>query len=291
MPLRRSTSCRHDARLTLQTSARLVSANHVQAATTRHRSHRPRLRISGDCKGYGRRQVLRDVDLDVSAGTLVGVVGENGAGESALLEIAVGHVAPDRGTVTRTGAVGYCPQRAVLNDAFTVGQHLRLFQGAYRLPTLERADELMELLALTGCLATAGRRTQRQNATEAEPADRSHGVLPPHHAQPGRHRPAESRLQKLMDVTGVSALPLYGVNQLALSSALTPHIPRSHGLLSLTWSASTGALALLVLHTHRPSCPPRGPADRDSRQGDHGEDGLPPGPSLPAKRLSHHWCA
>ncbi|MFJ4206831.1 ATP-binding cassette domain-containing protein, partial [Streptomyces sviceus] len=76
--------------------------------------HRPRLRISGVCKAYGSKQVLRDVDLDVPAGTLVGVVGENGAGKSTLLRIAVGHLAPDRGTVTRTGAVGYCPQRAVL---------------------------------------------------------------------------------------------------------------------------------------------------------------------------------
>ncbi|MGW1594419.1 hypothetical protein [Streptomyces sp. NPDC002343] len=57
----------------------------------------------------------------------------------------------------------------------------------------------------------------------------------------------------LMDVAGVSALPLYGVNQLALSSALTPQTPWSHGLLSLAWSAATGALALLVLHHHRPS--------------------------------------
>ncbi|KUM84081.1 MULTISPECIES: hypothetical protein [Streptomyces] len=59
-----------------------------------------------------------------------------------------------------------------------------------------------------------------------------------------------------MDVTGVSALPLYGVTQLALSSALTPHIPWSHGLLSLTWSTATGALALLVLHAQRPSRSP-----------------------------------
>ncbi|WP_328940038.1 hypothetical protein OG288_12140 [Streptomyces tauricus] len=57
----------------------------------------------------------------------------------------------------------------------------------------------------------------------------------------------------LMDVAGVSALPLYGVNQLALSSALTSQSAWSHGLLSLTWSAATGALALLVLHAHRPS--------------------------------------
>ncbi|MGW7427708.1 ATP-binding cassette domain-containing protein, partial [Streptomyces sp. NPDC054813] len=120
----------------------------MQAETTRHW---PRLRINGVCKAYGDRQVLRDVDLDVPAGALVGVVGENGAGKSTLLQIAVGHLAPDRGTVTRAGAVGYCPQRAVLNDAFTVGQHLRLFQMAYRMPTLERVGELMELLALTGC--------------------------------------------------------------------------------------------------------------------------------------------
>ncbi|MEV7142835.1 ABC transporter ATP-binding protein [Streptomyces tauricus] len=126
----------------------VIRGAHVQAVTTRHR---PRLRISGVCKAYGDRQILRDVDLDVPAGTLVGVVGENGAGKSTLLQIAVGNLAPDRGTVTRTGAVGYCPQRAVLNDAFTVEQHLRLFKMAYRLPTLERADELMELLALTGC--------------------------------------------------------------------------------------------------------------------------------------------
>lgn len=61
----------------------------------------------------------------------------------------------------------------------------------------------------------------------------------------------------LMDVAGVSAFPLYGVNQLALSAALTPHVPWPHGLISLTWSAATGALALLVLHAHRPSRSPR----------------------------------
>ncbi|WP_406445451.1 hypothetical protein OHB00_49660 [Streptomyces sp. NBC_00631] len=66
----------------------------------------------------------------------------------------------------------------------------------------------------------------------------------------------------LMDVAGVSALPLYGVNQLALSSTLTPQSAWSPGLLSLAWSAATGALALLVLHTHRPS---RAPWSRRTR--------------------------
>ncbi|OKH99842.1 ABC transporter [Streptomyces sp. CB02923] len=102
-------------------------------------------------KGYGRREVLRGADLSVPAGALVGVVGENGAGKSTLLRLAVGELAPDRGTVARTASVGYCPQRAVLNDTLTVGQHLRLFRTAYRLPDLDRAGELMDLLAFTGC--------------------------------------------------------------------------------------------------------------------------------------------
>ncbi|MFH8348786.1 ATP-binding cassette domain-containing protein [Streptomyces sp. NPDC018045] len=110
-----------------------------------------RLRISGVWKAYGRRQVLRGADLDVPPGALVGVVGENGAGKSTLLQIAVGQLTPDRGAVERTGAVGYCPQRAVLNDSFTVFQHLRLFQVAYRLPTLSRAHELMDVLAFADC--------------------------------------------------------------------------------------------------------------------------------------------
>ncbi|MEN2417062.1 ABC transporter ATP-binding protein [Streptomyces rimosus] len=111
----------------------------------------PRLRIRGVWKAYGRRQVLRGADLDVPPGALVGVVGENGSGKSTLLRIAVGELTPDTGTVSRAGAVGYCPQRAVLNDSFTVLQHLRLFQVAYRLPTLARAHELINLLAFAGC--------------------------------------------------------------------------------------------------------------------------------------------
>ncbi|MEV5730978.1 MULTISPECIES: ABC transporter ATP-binding protein [Streptomyces] len=109
-----------------------------------------RLCISAVHKSYGRRSVLRGVDLTVSAGVLVGVVGENGSGKSTLLRIAVGQLTPDRGTVRRFSALGYCPQQAVVNDTLTVAQHLRLFQVAYRLPRLDRAWELVELLGFGG---------------------------------------------------------------------------------------------------------------------------------------------
>lgn len=105
-----------------------------------------RLHIDAVHKAYGRRSVLRGTDFTVSAGMLAGVVGENGSGKSTLLRIAVGQLAPDRGTVQRFGRLGYCPQKSVVNDTLTVAQHLRLFQVAYRLPNLDHAWELVALL-------------------------------------------------------------------------------------------------------------------------------------------------
>lgn len=104
------------------------------------------LRVRDVHKSYGHRHVLRGVGLDLSAGQLAGIVGENGTGKSSLLRILVGDLAMDSGTVERAGRVGYCPQRTVLHEAFTVDQHLRYFQVAYGLDRLDRALELLEAL-------------------------------------------------------------------------------------------------------------------------------------------------
>ena len=97
-------------------------------------------------KAYGRHRVLNGAGLEVTAGQLVAVVGENGSGKSTLLRILAGTLAADRGEVRVTGTLGYCPQDPVVNDNLTVGQHLRYFAAARRLASLERADELMDLL-------------------------------------------------------------------------------------------------------------------------------------------------
>jgi ABC-type multidrug transport system ATPase subunit len=109
----------------------------------------PVLRIRNVRKGYRRRPVLRGVDLELFAGRVVGIVGENGAGKSTLLRILVGDLDPDGGSVHCRGRIGHCPQETVLHEAFTVEQHLRFFQVAYGLDTLDRAHELMELLRFT----------------------------------------------------------------------------------------------------------------------------------------------
>ncbi|MEU1488868.1 ABC transporter ATP-binding protein [Streptomyces sp. NPDC005775] len=98
---------------------------------------------------YRRNAVLRGVDLQLRPGTLAGIVGENGAGKTTLLKVLAGELRPDRGTVWHRGRFGYCPQSVVLDDSFTVRQHLDFFKNAFGLADLRRADEVMEALAFT----------------------------------------------------------------------------------------------------------------------------------------------
>ncbi|WP_433527265.1 ATP-binding cassette domain-containing protein [Nocardia pseudovaccinii] len=95
---------------------------------------------------YGRRSVLRGIDFALSPGMLVGIVGENGTGKSTLLKVLSGELRPHQGVVRHRGRFGYCPQQVILNDAFTVRQHLNFFAAAYAVPDLRRAEETMEIL-------------------------------------------------------------------------------------------------------------------------------------------------
>ncbi|MFF4752151.1 ABC transporter ATP-binding protein [Streptomyces sp. NPDC002514] len=98
---------------------------------------------------YRRSPVLRGVGFDLRPGAVVGIVGENGAGKSTLLRILSGELRPTRGTVRHHGRFGYCPQHTVLNDAFTVRQHLEFFRTAFGLSDLRHAEEAMDVLGFT----------------------------------------------------------------------------------------------------------------------------------------------
>jgi ABC-2 type transport system ATP-binding protein len=88
-------------------------------------------------KRYRRGWALRDCDVSVPAGRVVGLVGPNGAGKSTLLSLAAGHVHPSAGEIRVLGAapgsgrqqlarIGYVAQDAPLYAGLDVAGHLTL---------------------------------------------------------------------------------------------------------------------------------------------------------------------
>ncbi|MCU1583657.1 MAG: transporter related protein [Microbacteriaceae bacterium] len=63
----------------------------------------PFISLRGIGKRYGTVEVLRGVDLEIVAGSCIGLVGENGAGKSTLLGIVSGKIPQTAGTIMLAG--------------------------------------------------------------------------------------------------------------------------------------------------------------------------------------------
>jgi len=97
-------------------------------------------------KSFGKNKVLKDVSFQLEAGTITGIVGENGSGKSVLMEIIVGVRSADKGTVKKNGRIGYCPQRTMLFPHLTVEEHFIYFAVAYGIDkeqSKRRSEELL----------------------------------------------------------------------------------------------------------------------------------------------------
>ncbi|TNC41820.1 ABC-F family ATP-binding cassette domain-containing protein [Mumia zhuanghuii] len=103
----------------------------------------------------GGRPVLSAVDVTVSPGTRLGVVGENGRGKTTLLHVLAGTLDPDSGSVARVGTLGIAEQEMPTDDGRTVGD----------LIDLELADARTALVELDA--ATLGLCEGRPGADDA----------------------------------------------------------------------------------------------------------------------------
>src|SRR5450756_532072 len=65
----------------------------------------PALRATGITKTYGGTVALKNASLEVLAGEVLGLAGENGAGKSTMIKVVSGATMPDAGTVEMAGEV------------------------------------------------------------------------------------------------------------------------------------------------------------------------------------------
>ncbi|MDO5629229.1 MAG: ATP-binding cassette domain-containing protein [Mobilicoccus sp.] len=93
----------------------------------------------------GDRDVLTGVDITVSAGSRLAIVGENGRGKTTLLHVLAGTHVPDAGTVARVGTHALVEQALDADDR-TVGDLIHDAVGAAR-GALDRLDAAGEALA------------------------------------------------------------------------------------------------------------------------------------------------
>ncbi|WP_145475545.1 ATP-binding cassette domain-containing protein, partial [Staphylococcus hominis] len=62
------------------------------------------LQVRSVTKTYaGKRRALHDVNLDISGGKIIGLLGTNGSGKSTLMKIAAGLIEPTAGAVYVNG--------------------------------------------------------------------------------------------------------------------------------------------------------------------------------------------
>lgn len=119
------------------------------------------LQVSGLNVYYGESHILRDVDLNVSPGQMVCLIGRNGVGKTTLLKTIMGLLQPRKGQIYLEGqpiiekssdrrakmGIGYVPQGREIIPRLTVKENLIL--GLEARPTrpknLEISDEIFEL--------------------------------------------------------------------------------------------------------------------------------------------------
>jgi ABC-2 type transport system ATP-binding protein len=120
---------------------------------------RPMLEVRGLRKTYGSTVALDGVDLVVEPGTIVGLLGRNGAGKTSLVSVVAGLLRPDAGHVFVGGIdiaheprraralIGLAPQETGVYLPLSVRDNLRLFAALADLRGRAREARIDEVAA------------------------------------------------------------------------------------------------------------------------------------------------
>ena len=126
----------------------------------------PVARLRGVGQRYGRTVALADIDLEVAAGRMVGLIGPDGVGKSSLLALVAGARAVQQGTVEVLGGdmaqsrhrsrvcprIAYMPQGLGKNlyPTLSVEENLQFFGRLFGHDAAERRRRIDELTRSTG---------------------------------------------------------------------------------------------------------------------------------------------
>lgn len=115
--------------------------------------------------GYGRLKVIEDLNMTLSQGDFLGIVGPNGTGKTTVLKAMLGILKPLSGQVRRNSGArfGYVPQRQFIDEVFPftvidvalMGRYPLL--GVFRRPSKQDRESVFECLKHVGIVDLAKR--------------------------------------------------------------------------------------------------------------------------------------
>ena len=106
-------------------------------------------------KQYGKKIALKNINLEIPAGSIVGLLGPNGSGKTTLLKLAAGLLTPSSGEIQACGfkpgveskaLVAYQPDKVYLNDWMNVEDLMKMLGDFYTNFNKEKALDMLKSL-------------------------------------------------------------------------------------------------------------------------------------------------
>lgn len=99
------------------------------------------LKIENLWKRYGLKAVIRELNIEITEGKIIGLVGDNGSGKTTLLKMIAGLQHPSQGSITIAGKkvgletkeiVSFMSDKPVFDDWMTVKDSLFFYRDFYK---------------------------------------------------------------------------------------------------------------------------------------------------------------
>ncbi len=108
-------------------------------------------------KEFDKEKVLDDINLKITNGKIIGLLGKNGAGKSTLLKLINDLLTPTTGEILFKGEkigvnskkhISYLPEKTYLDREMKITEVLKMFTVFYKDFNLEKAEKLLKDLKL-----------------------------------------------------------------------------------------------------------------------------------------------
>ena len=109
------------------------------------------------CKSYDDKQVLKDINLKIPKGKIIGLLGKNGTGKTTLIKLINDLLTPTSGEILIEGKkpgveskeiIAYLPEKTYLDREMKVKDAIKYFEEFYKNFDSEKAVKLLKDLDL-----------------------------------------------------------------------------------------------------------------------------------------------